>query len=229
MRLAQIANQSSPLQGCEQCCNGLTPIGPLVLPLVVPEARARVDAIKAVAAFIKATRDVHMATVNVQLDSIPCPPSGIGSNVRGSNVRLKFGGSNSAYHLAAVPRLAGYSAAVELQQAQAAELAARGGLASFGLVVPDGGAVAPVSAAAVSPAYQLLAVHVPEGLSGGQSLQVQTPMGMMTAQIPEGLSAGQSFQIQVPLPPQVAQPGTVTAQPVAPMPPAIMPMTMVHT
>ena len=61
-------------------------------------------------------------------------------------------------------------------------------------------------------------VQVPAGLSGGQSLQVQTPAGLMAVQIPPGLTAGQSFQMQVPVQP------TQTAQPVAPMPVAPMPV-----
>ena len=53
---------------------------------------------------------------------------------------------------------------------------------------------------------------MPEGLSGGESLQVQTPAGLMSVQIPPGVAAGQSLQVQAPLPPQSAAP--VTAQPV---------------
>ena len=62
------------------------------------------------------------------------------------------------------------------------------------------------SAAAVTPGDQLMAVQVPDGLTGGQSLQVQTPTGLMAVQIPPGLTAGQSFQIQLPMAPPVAQP-----------------------
>ena len=51
-----------------------------------------------------------------------------------------------------------------------------------------------------------MAVQVPDGLTGGQSLQVQTPTGLMAVQIPPGLTAGQSFQIQLPMAPPVAQP-----------------------
>ena len=55
-------------------------------------------------------------------------------------------------------------------------------------------------------------VQVPAGMSGGQTLQVQTPAGLMSVQIPPGLTAGQSFQMKVPLPPQQTQPAI--AQPV---------------
>ena len=58
----------------------------------------------------------------------------------------------------------------------------------------------------------VLEISVPEGLSGGESLQVQTPAGLMSVQIPPGVAAGQSLQVQAPLPPQSAAP--VTAQPV---------------
>ena len=63
-----------------------------------------------------------------------------------------------------------------------------------------------------SPGHQLMMVQVPAGMSGGQTLQVQTPAGLMSVQIPPGLTAGQSFQMKVPLPPQQTQPAI--AQPV---------------
>ena len=206
--LAQIANQSTPLDGCDPCCGGY----------LVPGAKAKIDAIRAVATFIKATRDVHMASVNVTLDPLPCPPTSGNAQL---NVRLAFGGYNSAYYLDAVPRRAGYSAAGELQTAQAAELLAREALSQFGVAAP---------AAAVAPGDQLMAVQVPDGLTGGQSLQVQTPMGVMAVQIPPGLTAGQTFQIQIPKAPPVAQPvasvqvPVVMAQQVTLSPPAVMQM-----
>ena len=49
-----------------------------------------------------------------------------------------------------------------------------------------------------------MGVQVPAGLSGGQSMHVQTPTGRMAVQIPLGLHAGQSFKIQVPLLAQAA-------------------------
>ena len=182
--LAQIANQSAPLDVCDPCCGGY----------IVPGARAKIDAIRAVATFIKATRDVYMASVNLTLDSLPCPPTSGNAQL---NVRLAFGGLNSAYYLDAVRRRAGYSAAWALQTAQTEELLAREALSKFGIVA---------SAAAVAPGDQLMAVQVPDGLTGGQSLQVQTPTGLMAVQIPPGLTAGQSFQIQLPMAPPVAQP-----------------------
>ena len=44
-----------------------------------------------------------------------------------------------------------------------------------------------------------IGVQVPPGLSSGQSIQFQTPSGMMMqAQIPAGVSAGQTFYVDVP-------------------------------
>ena len=125
-QLAQIADQSAPLEGCEPCFNGLCVSG----------ARQKIDAIKQVAAFIKAMRDVHMAIVNIQLDPMPCPPD---SRKARRNVRLCFGGANSAYYLDAVPRLPQYSPEAELAVAQMAELSAREGLPQFGIVPPASG------------------------------------------------------------------------------------------
>ena len=44
----------------------------------------------------------------------------------------------------------------------------------------------------------LMSVEVPDGMSGGMPLQVQTPAGVMQVQIPPGLMPGQQFQMQVP-------------------------------
>ena len=109
-------------------------------------------------------------------------------------MRLNFGGSNSAYYLDYFYPPTGSvvsEAALALQTAQTVEIAARADVAQYGIVAP-----APV-APANAPAPQLMMVQVPAGLSGGQSLQVQTPAGLMTVQIPPGLTAGQSFQMQV--------------------------------
>ena len=44
-----------------------------------------------------------------------------------------------------------------------------------------------------------IGVQVPPGLSSGQSIQFQTPSGMMMqAQIPAGVSSGQTFYVDVP-------------------------------
>ena len=52
---------------------------------------------------------------------------------------------------------------------------------------------------------------------------LQLGLGLMAVQIPQGLTAGQSFQIEVPPPPQAAQP--VMAQAVIGQP---VPMQMEH-
>ena len=214
-QLAQIADQSTPLEGCEPCTV-----------LCVSGAREKIDAIKQVAAFIKATRDVHMAIVNLQLDSMPCPPD---SRNAPRNVRLCFGGSNSVYYLDAVPRLAEYSPEAELAVARSEELSAREGLPQFGIAPPaSGGAVPPVSAPS-DAAPPLMTVQVPAGLSGGQSLQVQGPMGMMIVEIPPGLTAGHTFQLHVPPPPpppQESQQQSGIGQPqhIAPVPPTAQQM-----
>jgi len=211
VRLAQIADLSDPPKGLDAWCNGCCAFD-----------KTKINAFKAVAAQIKATRDVHMASVNVQLDGIALPRS---RSVH--NVRLCFGGGNSAYYLDAVPRPQGYSAAQVLQEAQAAEQAARSARAWAGdIELPTTAAVTPANAAV---GQQLMMVQVPAGLSGGQPLQVQTPAGVMAVQIPQGLTAGQSFQIQVPQavqPPVMGQPvmGQPAAQPVAPMAPATLQM-----
>ena len=163
------------------------------------------NAFKAVAALIKATRDVHVPSVNVQLEGLDQGGSQSFSarlNREGQRpfVRLNFGGSNSAYYLDAVDRSRqGHpaTAAQELQEAQAAELAARESLAQFDIVPPANQAVVATINPAAAPGYQLMMVQVPAGLAGGQSLQVQTPAGLMTVQIPPGLTAGQSSQMQV--------------------------------
>jgi hypothetical protein len=57
-------------------------------------------------------------------------------------------------------------------------------------------------------------VQVPAGVKGGQSIQVNTPQGLMDVVVPEGLVEGQTFQINVPAPAAVvAQPAVVVAQP----------------
>ena len=44
----------------------------------------------------------------------------------------------------------------------------------------------------------MMQVVVPPGQMGGQSMQVQTSMGVMQVTIPEGVQAGQTFQFQLP-------------------------------
>ena len=61
------------------------------------------------------------------------------------------------------------------------------------------------------PPMQTMQVQVPQGMQGGQMLQVQTPAGLMQVQIPPGLQSGQVFQMQVPMPQQ--QPVMAQAQP----------------
>ena len=196
-RLVQLANQSEPPQGCDTCCNGECDAG----------AKMKIKTFVAMSALIKAVRDVHLATVNVQLDALPCPPTSSGA---ARKVTLCFGGGNSAYYLDTVNAGApGYSALQKLQEAQAAEVACRAALVQLGAMPSSSAAVAPEAMPQALPGQQLC-VQVPDGLSGGQTLHVQTPAGMMAVQIPPGLSAGQSFQIQCPLPAQ-----TVTAAPVA--------------
>jgi len=184
-RLAAIADLSDYPSCSAFCCGGPS-----------------LDAFKAVAALVKATRDVHVAAVNVQLAAF--------------GVQLCFGGGNSAYYLQAAASLeqAIREAEPALQQAQAAEVAAREGLAPFGIAPPAAGYVVQGIVAG-----GVLEISVPEGLSGGVSLHVQSPAGLMSVQIPPGVAAGQSLQVQAPLPPQSAAPVTaqpVVAQPVAP-------------
>ena len=156
-------------------------------------------------------------------------------------VSLHFVESNSAYFLEANARLSLPGEVmrhdINLQAAQAAESAARAALAQHNITLPsnlvDGpqtlAMIAPGPQTMIAPGTQTMMVQVPAGLSGGQSLQVQTPAGLMAVQIPPGLTAGQSFQMQVPAQPtQPAQP--VIVQPVgpaqvAPMPVAPMPPT----
>mmetsp|Transcript_28375 Transcript_28375/g.91291 ORF Transcript_28375/g.91291 Transcript_28375/m.91291 type:complete len:217 (+) Transcript_28375:101-751(+) len=68
----------------------------------------------------------------------------------------------------------------------------------------------------------LMSVEVPDGMSGGMPLQVQTPAGLMQVLIPPEMRAGDAFQIQVPAAPQpVATPRLPTRQqspPTAPPP-----------
>mmetsp|Transcript_38329 Transcript_38329/g.125381 ORF Transcript_38329/g.125381 Transcript_38329/m.125381 type:complete len:308 (-) Transcript_38329:145-1068(-) len=68
----------------------------------------------------------------------------------------------------------------------------------------------------------LMSVEVPDGMSGGMPLQVQTPAGLMQVLIPPEMRAGDAFQIQAPAAPQpVATPRLPTCQqspPTAPPP-----------
>ena len=193
-QLAQIANLSDPPEGCDSCCYECGRVHP------------RVAAFKAVAALIKATRDLRMARLNME-------------QLAARGVALRFGGGNSAYYLEpcfvapasvmAGARVAPASVEAELQAAQAAESAARAGLEQFNVTPPSN---------PVAPGAQMMMVEVPAGLSGGQMVQLQTPAGPMAVQIPPGLTAGQSFQVQLPAAPtQPAQPVVVVGQPVASM------------
>ena len=211
--LAQIANLSEPPGDCDACCSGAcgNPVHP------------NIAAFQAVAALIAATRDVHIARMNMELQG----------TARGA-VSLHFGGSNSAYYLEPNGDVV-MRHDIDLQAAQAAESAARAALAQHNITLPsnlvDGPQtmIAPGPQTMIAPGTQTMMVQVPAGLSGGQPLQVQTPAGLMAVQIPPGLTAGQSFQMQVPAQPtQPAQP--VIVQPVgpaqvAPMPVAPMPPT----
>ena len=62
---------------------------------------------------------------------------------------------------------------------------------------------------------QKMQVTVPAGMSGGQSLQVETPSGKMAVAIPNGLQAGQTFQFLLPAGHTHAASGAATAVPVA--------------
>ena len=212
--LAQIANLSDPpYSGCDSWCSGEcgNPVHP------------KIAAYQAVAALIATKRDVHIARMNMELQG----------TARGA-VSLHFGGSNSAYYLEPNGGVV-MRHDIDLQAAQAAESAARAALAQHNITLPsnlvDGpqAMIAPGPQTMIAPGTQTMMVQVPAGLSGGQSLQVQTPAGLMAVQIPPGLTAGQSFQMQVPAQPtQPAQP--VIVQPVgpaqvAPMPVAPMPPT----
>ena len=219
--LAQIANLSDSPTGSCHCCSG---------DLVHPDDRAAATeaattAFLAVAALIKATRDVYIARMNIELQGA----------ARGV-VSLHFGGFNSAYYLEPNGGVV-IRHDINLQAAQAAESAARAALAQHNITLPsnlvDGPQtltmIAPGPQTMIAPGTQTMMVQVPAGLSGGQSLQVQTPAGLMAVQIPPGLTTGQYFQMQVPAQPtQPAQP--VMVQPVgptqvAPMPVAPMPPT----
>ena len=48
---------------------------------------------------------------------------------------------------------------------------------------------------------QAMRVTVPEGVTGGQPLQVQTPGGLMQTVVPDGLQPGDQFDILVPMAP----------------------------
>lgn len=213
--LAQIANLSDPPYGgydeCGewgQCCCGERGNCNNV-------HDPKIAAFHAVAALIAATRDVHIARMNMELQGA----------ARGV-VSLYFAGraSNSPYFLEPNEGVV-MRHDTGLQAAQAAESAARAALAQFHITLPsdlvDGPQtlIAPVPQTMIAPGTQTMMVQVPAGLSGGQSLQVQTPAGLMDVQIPPGLTAGQSFQMQVPVQP------TQPAQPVAPMPVAPVPPT----
>jgi len=192
-RLAQIANLSQPPSGCDVCCGG-----------AFVSDKTNINTFSAVAALIKATRDAHMASINVHLDTFAVPDQ------PRDNVRLCFGGSNAAYYLKLVKRSASYTAAGALQEAQAAEAAAQAALAPYATVPAPTNLAAP-------PASGLMAVQVPSGVVGGQTVQIQVPgVGLMAVQIPPGLTEGQSFNVQVPQPLQAAQP--MAAVP----PPAVM-------
>ena len=189
--LAQIANLSDPpYSGCDAWCSGEcgNPVHP------------KIAAYQAVAALIAAKRDVHIARMNMELQGA----------ARGV-VSLHFGGSNSAYYLEPNGGVV-MRHDIDLQAAQAAESAARAALAQLHITLPsnlvDGPQtlIAPVPQTMIAPGTQTMMVQVPAGLSGGQSLQVQTPAGLMAVQIPPGLTAGQSFQMQVPA--QPTQPPT---------------------
>ena len=211
--LAHIANLSDPPGSCDACCSGEcgNPVHP------------NIAAFQAVAALIAATRDVHIARMNMELQGA----------ARGV-VSLHFGGSNSAYYLEPNGGVV-MRHDIDLQAAQAAESAARAAFAQHNITLPSNlvngpqTMIAPEPQTMIAPGTQIMMVQVPVGLSGGQSLQVQTPAGLMAVQIPPGLIAGQSFQMQVPAQPtQPAQP--VMVQPVrltqvAPMPVAPMPPT----
>ena len=55
---------------------------------------------------------------------------------------------------------------------------------------------------------QRLAVAVPAGMSGGETLQVQTPSGELQVTIPQGLQAGQTFHFPLSAAGQEAQSAT---------------------
>jgi len=56
------------------------------------------------------------------------------------------------------------------------------------------------SAVQAPPAQEMtpMVFEVPAGMCGGQTMQVQTPSGMMSVMVPVGLTAGQQFTLQVP-------------------------------
>mmetsp|Transcript_15810 Transcript_15810/g.43371 ORF Transcript_15810/g.43371 Transcript_15810/m.43371 type:complete len:215 (+) Transcript_15810:284-928(+) len=70
----------------------------------------------------------------------------------------------------------------------------------------------PVAQPIAQPAMQKMRVTVPQGVSGGQSLRVQTPSGLMQVIVPDGLTAGQTFDMMVPNT-SAAQPAVATATP----------------
>lgn len=54
------------------------------------------------------------------------------------------------------------------------------------------------TASALGQQGQKMQATVPAGMSGGQSLQVETPSGKMEVVIPQGLQVGQTFQFLLP-------------------------------
>ena len=195
------------------CCGG-----------VFVSDKTNINTFLAVAALIKATRDAHMAAINVHLDTfpIPAPPR--------HNVRLCFGGSNAAYYLNLVRRPASYTAAQALQEAQAAEAKAQAALARYATVppptdpmawmpnLPAAGIVTGMPANLAAQPGGLVSVQVPPGVVAGQTVEIEVPgVGRMAVQVPPGLAEGQRFHVQVPPPPQAAQP-------MAAAPPALMQM-----
>lgn len=88
--------------------------------------------------------------------------------------------------------------------------------------VAIGGVVGPAVAVASSAP---ISVQVPPGVTSGQTLQIQTPSGLMNVVVPDGVSEGQTFQVQVPVAPT---PQIVTVQ-ATPVPVAPTPQTQVVT
>ena len=55
-------------------------------------------------------------------------------------------------------------------------------------------------------------VHVPVGMAGGMTLQINTPSGWMQVLIPNGLRAGSTFDVEVPAPAQTPQRPSIMAR-----------------
>ena len=211
--LAQIANLSQPPTSCsETCCGG-----------AFASDKTNIKTFKAVVGLIKAARDAGMASINVQLEALAIP-SAATNNVR-HNVRLIFGGSNSAYYLQSLEVLAN-TAAQALAAAQAAEMAAQAALAPYAAVPAKPGALMPAAPGGEVPLppppppdgtgqLERMTVKVPPGVTAGQTVQIEVAgVGPMAVQVPPGLTEGQEFLVQVPLPVHAAQP----VAPVAPVP-----------